>query len=52
MKMLVMNEYLAEKLEGLSGVKNRFGLGLSLAKNSNAMFNGLLVALEMITEES
>ena len=53
MKMLVMNENWAEKLEGLSWVKDRFGLGLSLAKkNSNAMFNGLLVGFEMITEES
>ena len=47
-----MNENEAEKLEGLSGVKNRFRFGLSLAKNSNAMFNGLLVGFEMFTEES
>ena len=32
MKMLVMNENLAEKLEVLNGVRNWFGLGLSLAK--------------------
>ena len=50
--MLVMNENSAEKLEGLSGVKNRFGLRLSLAKINNAMFIGLLVGFEMITEES
>ena len=30
--MLVMNENWAEKFEGLSEVKNWFGLGLSLAK--------------------
>ena len=52
MKMLVMNDNLAGKLEGLSEVKNRFGLGLSLAKNSNGMFFGLFVGFEMITEES
>ena len=53
MKMLVMKENWAEKLEGSSGVRNWFGLGLSLAKkNSTAMCNGLLVGFEMITEES
>ena len=40
------------KLGLKSGVKNCFRLGLSLAKNSNAMFNGLLVGFEMFTEES
>ena len=44
---------LAEKLEGSNGVRNWFGLGLSLAKKNNtAMCNGLLVGFEMITEES
>ena len=52
MKMSVMNDNLAGKLEGLSEIKNRFGLGLSLAKNSNGMFFGLFVGFEMITEES
>ena len=51
MKLLVVNENWAEKFEGLSGVKNWFGLGLSLEKNSNAMFNALLVGFEMITDE-
>ena len=51
--MLVMKENWAEKLEGSSGVRNWFGLGLSLAKkNSTAMCNGLLVGFEIITEES
>ena len=52
MKMLVMNENWAEKLEGQIRVKNRFGLGLSLSKNSSAMFNGLLVGFEIITGKS
>ena len=32
--MLVMKENWAEKLEGSSGVRNWFGLGLSLAKKT------------------
>ena len=40
-----MDENWAEELKGLSGVKNR--LWLSLAKNSNAMFNGLFVGFEI-----
>ena len=35
--MLVMKENLAEKLEGSSGVRNWFGLGLSLAKKKTAL---------------
>ena len=51
--MSVMNENWAEKIEGLSGIKTRFGLGLSLAKkHSKATFNKWLVGFEMITEES
>ena len=51
--MLVMKENLAEKLEGSSGVRNWFGLGLSLAKkNQHCYVYGLLVGFEMITEES
>ena len=47
-----MKENWAEKFEGLSGVKIWFRLRLSLAKNSNVMFHGLLVGFQIITEES
>ena len=46
--MLVMHENWVKKLEGSTGVNVRLGLGLSMAKHSNAMFNGLLVGLEMV----
>ena len=48
--MLVINENLAEKLK--VELKIGLGSGWALQKNSNVMFDWLLVGFEMITEES
>ena len=52
MKTLVINENLAEKVQRLGRVTIGLGLGWAWQKNSNSMFNKLLVWFEMMTEES